>query len=265
MVAPEMGFHLPAPPEQLGEEPSDRREDEEDDAALAIDPALLDEANLDSIEVAEESIDHLEATIFLNAQPAGATTNTVDEEDAAAAGGLVSAASLFGTGEALDEESTRLLLGQDGLDEAAATSAASTTAAKTANGLQDWINHCARFNVVNCKCFATCHLGWSTGAPKPAAMYGNSRDDPSPYAFTCRTEGCTFQHIVKNNLLAHEVSCTKARAEAKENTAKTRPRLKCAFVGCDFETTAGPSGLAKHEAATHKWTPRPCGLPGAIH
>jgi uncharacterized C2H2 Zn-finger protein len=239
-----------------------------------IDPALLDEESLETLEVAQADVEALQAAI---------TTHNVPEADMAGddgeEGGFQGTASDAAM-EANLEEAARILLGQDEVQDSAGPAGTATTATTTttttttssdwtASNPEQWINGFARHNVVKNTCFAEMWKGYSDGKSSfdesitQHSVRGNSRDEPTPYTWHCRrTEGCGYTAIKQDLLRIHELSCTAARVEIRSKEAEAEDVLRCPRPGCAYKTSHGKAALKKHDTRVHGWTPKACPEPG---
>lgn len=239
-----------------------------------IDPALLDEDTLASLEVAKADADALQAAILPTPAPEAAGSAGTDEKQGSATGegdgfgdlpedlrGIASEAAIQGN----IEEAARVLLGHEEEDDDDGESPPPAwTASKDP---PEWINGYAKYNVVNNASFAD---EWRSFSEEKASFAdsighhstrGNSRDEPTPHIFNCqRTKGCTYSAIKVCLIQQHERSCNESLVEArnKELAQPAAGILKCTQPGCAFETSGGEKSLKKHVTRAHGWTPRTC-------
>lgn len=238
-----------------------------------VDPALLDEETLASLEVANADVDALQNVIFPIAPEAG--TADVDEEqwkeeEGGGVEGLrkdlqdvASEAAIQGS----MEEATHILLGQEGPQQNGNNVKHPPPAWTASDDPAVWINGYARYNVVNNTEFASAWRSFSEGQVSfeesigQHSVRGNSRDEPTPYVFNCqRTEGCNYSAIRRCLIEQHEQSCNVSLVEArsKEMAQPSTNILRCTHAGCTFETSAGEAQLKKHVSRMHGWTPKAC-------
>ncbi|KAK7707157.1 hypothetical protein SLS64_007367 [Diaporthe eres] len=266
----------PSPSSASGTEagsPGGRIPDSEELVFLShIDPALLDEETLASLEVAKADISALQAAIFIPNVPQGDAADVNGEAEEVGEvldpqGGLRGIASDAAIEENM-EEAARLLLGQEVVDNKSAGPADTTTSIRTASNPVQWIDGYAGYNVVRNTLFAYSWKRYFDGEASfeesigHHSMRGNSRDEPTPYMLHCRrTEGCDYTAIKVCLIEQHERSCTADLVESKREDPEAEV-LKCDHPGCAYKTTSGPSALKKHVARMHGWTPKPCPEPG---
>ncbi|KAI3398505.1 hypothetical protein diail_9029 [Diaporthe ilicicola] len=232
-----------------------------------VDPALLDEETLASLEVTSADVNALQAAILPNVPQADTVDAdqeeaAEDEDDDAQADfqGIASDAAIEGN----MEEAARMLLGQEVQDHA---NSPASTPLSTASNPEEWINGFARYNVVANTQFAN---AWKKFADGKASFEesvghhsarGNSRDEPTPFMLHCRrTEGCDYRAIKLCLIEQHERSCNTSLVEtaSKETEAEV---LKCTHTGCNYETSGGQKALKKHISRAHNWTPKACDDP----
>ena len=240
---------------------------DEDAAFMAtIDPAILDDETLASIEVADADVDRLR-TIILPPSSADTADMAEEGEPEDLTADLMGIPSIAGTEDDMDEETARLVLGhQKAGDDASSPAGASL---QTAKSVHQWIDSYAQFNVVRSIGFARTWLklqnqkAKSTSKPEELSLYsmrGNSRNEPSPYVFFCRrTEGCKYFHFLVKSIESHEASCTKAMVERRNKEIRAAT-LRCSHPGCDFETAAA-NGLQQHQRTAHQYIPKACDTP----
>lgn len=143
------------------------------------------------------------------------------------------------------EESAHLLLG-----------ASDHSVARTASNAVDWINSCAKFNVVRNKAYQD-HKQSRETQKGLAFLRGNSRDEPTYFKFTCtRTPGCTYQSDSPLVVSRHMAVCNTATVASKAASAKN-DILTCTYAGCKYQTR-NKSTMSTHVRSVHKWTPRTC-------
>lgn len=226
-----------------------------------IDPALLDEETLASLEVAKADISALEAAIIPDApddQEVEEVGDAFDPEEELR--GIASDAAI----EANMEEAARVLLGQEAQDNSSGGSADATTSLRTASNPEQWVDGYASYNVVFNTQFANSWKKYSGGEASfeesvgHHSMRGNSRDEPTPFLLHCRrTEGCDYTSIKLKTLEQHEWSCNTSLVESKAEDPEAEV-LKCDRPGCAYKTTKGKGALQKHVSRTHGWTPKAC-------
>lgn len=216
-----------------------------------IDPALLDEDTLASLNVDNADVSALEAVIIPGAVGVQQGGKAAEEGD-----GVAGQAA-----QDIDiEEAARVLLGQE---EPQGDQTAS-------NSHAGWIDGYARYNVVNNVRFALAWKPFSEGKVPfedsigRHSVRGNSREEPTPWVFHCqRTEGCEFSTILKPVLVNHELACSttlvEARAAAREEVEPDANNiLRCTHPGCTFQTSSGRKALNHHVRRQHNYTPQEC-------
>ena len=88
---------------------------------------------------------------------------------------------------------------------------------------------------------------------------GNSRDDPTPFLFSCNRDDCLYSTPIYGEYAVHTVSC-----KSPEPSASNPSGLGCNIEGCG-KIYATKQGLSQHMAQKHAaWVPigcLPCGIP----
>lgn len=233
-----------------------------------IDPALLNEDDLASLDVADTDVDALQAVIFPDAAAGaqgvaqGAEEGNDEVEDQAVLfEGMPLDPAVAVVQDSDFKETTRVLLGQE--EEKVEDG---QTADKDSH--TGWVDGYAKYNIVNNAKFAN---AWKKFSDEQVgfedsigyhSVRGGSRDEPTPYIFHCRrTEGCDYTTIKKALLDQHELSCSTRAVEANAQEKDIPPDadvLKCTHPGCTFQTSSGQKLLNRHVRQKHEFSPQEC-------
>lgn len=230
-----------------------------------IDPRLLDEDSLASLELCEGDAAVARLSQTVRGMDAGPQElERVDEEQSLSAP---------------DEEAERLLLSQPPPSAPAAATPTDPTATSPNNAppareeqqhhlitSEAFVDSYARCNVVKNEIFAKAWGKWTAGKITLADVHatgtaptGGARDPPTPFHYRCRaTEGCTFTHHHQGTTLTHEKACSPAQVAA---AAEDREALACPRPGCDYSTKSRDpqKSLKAHISGVHDFVPQRCG------
>jgi len=221
-----------------------------DEASSAnIDPALLDDVSTEQVEVAQDDLRRLQASIFPTEEASKDATALPNMSRTGSSTGFEVGTSC--NEQVLLEESTQLLLGADNRQ----------TTTLTAG---QWIDRYARINIVQSAHFGAQWLAYTKksqafeGTIGQNSVRGNSRDDPTPWIWHClKTKGCTYQSVLKGLLTQHETVCTETLVAALQEGFPESSLFPCTWPDC-HKTYGQMKSLTQHVKLVHEWKPVPC-------
>lgn len=199
-----------------------------------IDPRLLDESMLNSMEIDAGDFEALKTQVF--------STHTAEED------------------VSNDDEMNTMTKAV--FDDADVHTAGDETQSNTAI---DFIVKYSTINVVNKSSFSIAWKSYMHGASfeesvgKVSAI-GNSRDQPTPMQLNCtKTPMCHYSTIDSSNLKAHESHCTEKNVARELLTLQVQAGepLQCSWDDCTEEFLTRQK-LNRHIAYFHEFESRPC-------
>jgi hypothetical protein len=235
-----------------------------------IDPALMDEAQIDAaaLAVPETAVQALQTRLLL----------THGSEEALTADTVV-----------VDNDDTNLQLHRFGAAEAdaAASTAADENTSEDANIFFDELDHreamvtvsmsspeafiegYAKYNIVTNQGYGRQCAKASSGKPSDEVIaqfcvVGGSRDAPEPMLYRCKkTPGCPVALPDKDACKSHESHCNDTKVQQlAEGADKLEFDFKCPYNGCDFVSSPFSKRpdhcLADHVRSAHKFDPKAC-------
>ncbi|KAK3718658.1 hypothetical protein LTR37_004875 [Vermiconidia calcicola] len=235
-----------------------------------VDPALEDDDALAEAEVQPAQLDNLCRIVFPRED-----ANALDVPDTPAEGtGPSMDAAIGSITEPNQDEAMRLVLG-DSQESVVGPAGSSEDSAMR------FVDLYSQYNVVRNQMLAK---RWQRNDPTvsgsfeetigPFSTRGNSRNDPTPYAYRCRaTEGCSHTTRFHHEHLAHELLCDPERNRTKQLGADILEQVgtgalddskrKCPYAGCEWvslneDETVAAERLKHHITRVHKFTPKPC-------
>ncbi|KAF8854058.1 hypothetical protein BDZ45DRAFT_806147 [Acephala macrosclerotiorum] len=125
----------------------------------------------------------------------------------------------------------------------------------------DFITQFSRINIVNCTRFADQWPKYENGAAYEQSIgqysvSGNSRDSPTPMNFQCQaTAQCTYVSIQKKAVVAHEAICSPEYVARELYRKEHGEKFRCAQCEDTFLTQ---HLLNMHVKNVHDFSPIPC-------